>query len=94
MGEIAILIDGEIFYELLYSALLLFKVICVMFDNNEAPCEPRYCEITKEALPLSCPMADESSWDVHPRIYLPIEETGRKMCPYCGTTYILKKFNE
>jgi uncharacterized Zn-finger protein len=30
-------------------------------------------------------------WDAHPRVYLPIEETGNIRCPYCSAEYILKK---
>lgn len=47
-------------------------------------------EITKENLPLSCPLPADQLWNAHPRVYLPIEETGREVCPYCSTEYILK----
>ena len=36
---------------------------------------------------LTCPMPGKSQWNWHPRIYLPIEKTGRIKCPYCGTEY-------
>ncbi len=29
-------------------------------------------------------------WNAHPRVFLPIEETGTALCPYCGTRYTLK----
>jgi len=29
-------------------------------------------------------------WNSHPRVYLPIEETGEAKCPYCGAAYFLK----
>jgi uncharacterized Zn-finger protein len=50
----------------------------------------RYVEITEEQLPLHCPMPDMVLWNAHPRVYLPIEEKGEALCPYCGTFYKLK----
>ncbi len=41
-------------------------------------------------LPLSCPMSKMTSWNAHPRVYLPIEETGKATCPYCGALYRLE----
>jgi len=55
-------------------------------------CAVRLCEITQADLPLSCPPRDERVWDAHPRVYLPIEEEGELICPYCSTKYILKDF--
>jgi uncharacterized Zn-finger protein len=45
--------------------------------------------VTKDDLPLSCPMPGMYLWNSHPRVYLPIEETGTAMCPYCGANYQL-----
>ncbi|QBQ53903.1 zinc-finger domain-containing protein [Nitrosococcus wardiae] len=47
-------------------------------------------EVTRADLPLSCPMPSMELWNSHPRVYLPIEETGRERCPYCGAIYVLK----
>ena len=47
-------------------------------------------EVGQADLPLHCPMDGMSLWDSHPRVYLPIEETGKAKCPYCGADYILK----
>lgn len=44
--------------------------------------------VTQSDLPLSCPMPEMILWDAHPRVYLPIEETGKAVCPYCGARYI------
>ena len=44
--------------------------------------------ITKKDLPLCCPMPDMILWNSHPRVYLPIEETGHALCPYCSAEYI------
>ena len=46
-------------------------------------------EVTRAHLPLHCPMEDMSLWNSHPRVYLPIEETGTTKCPYCGADYFL-----
>ena len=40
-------------------------------------------------LPLSCPMPGMYLWNSHPKVYLPIETTGRAKCPYCSTSYEL-----
>ncbi len=46
-------------------------------------------EVSRAELPLSCPLPNQKLWDAHPRVYLPIEESGEASCPYCGTHYIL-----
>jgi len=51
--------------------------------------ENRY-EVTREDLPLSCPMPGTYLWNSHPRVYLPIDKTGEAKCPYCGADYFLK----
>ena len=51
--------------------------------------EARY-EVARADLPLSCPMPGMYLWNSHPRVYLPIEEKGSAICPYCGAEYILK----
>ncbi len=60
-------------------------------DENSAPAnaENRY-EVTRADLPLSCPMPAMALWNSHPRVYLPIEKTGRAKCPYCGADFYLK----
>ncbi len=50
----------------------------------------RLVEVTEKDLPLHCPTPSMSLWDAHPRVFLPIEETGEALCPYCGTLYKLK----
>ena len=47
-------------------------------------------EVTRKDLPLHCPMENMTLWNSHPRVYLPIEETGEARCPYCGALYTLK----
>ena len=46
-------------------------------------------EVTRDDLPLSCPMPGMSLWNSHPKVYLPIENTGEAKCPYCGADYSL-----
>lgn len=55
-------------------------------------CQDKIYEITSRDLPLCCPMPAMELWDAHPRIYLPIDETGCEVCPYCGSKFILKDF--
>lgn len=56
----------------------------------EPNAQNRY-EITRKDLPLHCPMKGMSLWNSHPRVYLPIEDSGgQERCPYCGAIYILK----
>ncbi|MBL78606.1 MAG: hypothetical protein CMH70_00850 [Nitrosomonadaceae bacterium] len=52
--------------------------------------EQRRIEISAKDLPLHCPMPPMKIWNSHPRVFLPINETGKALCPYCGTLYILK----
>ena len=47
-------------------------------------------EVTHADLPLNCPMDGMSKWNSHPKVYLPIEKTGKAKCPYCGADYTLK----
>ena len=49
----------------------------------------RYIEVMAKDLPLHCPMPSQVLWNAHPRVFLPIEETGEALCPYCGTRYKL-----
>jgi uncharacterized Zn-finger protein len=51
----------------------------------------REYEVTPEDLPLSCPMPQMPLWNSHPRVVLPIEETGWAMCPYCAAEYFLRR---
>lgn len=46
-------------------------------------------QVSRDDLPLSCPQPNQKLWNAHPRVYLPIEETGEVICPYCGTNYTL-----
>ncbi len=57
--------------------------------------KPVTIEVTYDDLPLYCPneyspISQAGSFGGHPRVFLPIEKTGRAKCPYCGTEYGLK----
>jgi uncharacterized Zn-finger protein len=54
----------------------------------EPNAENKY-EVTRADLPLHCPMDGMHLWNSHPRVYLPIEATGKAKCPYCGADYTL-----
>lgn len=55
---------------------------------RQANAQRRY-EVSRGELPLSCPTPAMSLWNSHPRVYLPLEENGRAICPYCGAEYVL-----
>jgi len=55
-------------------------------------CTQNEYHIDESDLPLSCPTAKMRVWDAHPRVYLPIEKTGREKCPYCDAIFILNGF--
>jgi len=56
---------------------------------EQANADNRYT-VRRSDLPLSCPMPGTSLWNSHPRVYLPIEDTGQAKCPYCGADFVLE----
>ncbi|MCX7115073.1 MAG: zinc-finger domain-containing protein [Gammaproteobacteria bacterium] len=42
-------------------------------------------------LPLSCPRPGVPVWNLHPKVYLPIDKTGEEECPYCSAHYVLEE---
>ena len=61
----------------------------VRSGNQPANAQQSY-RVKREDLPLSCPMPEMTLWNSHPRVYLPIEETGHAKCPYCGAEFELE----
>ena len=57
-------------------------------ELNVANAKPSY-RVSRDSLPLHCPLPDMYLWNSHPKVYLPIEATGAAKCPYCGTEYQL-----
>jgi uncharacterized Zn-finger protein len=58
--------------------------------DKKTPNAQRHYKISTSDLPLHCPLDSMSLWNSHPRVYLPIEETGQAKCPYCGTDFTLE----
>jgi uncharacterized Zn-finger protein len=59
-------------------------------NNKPQACTKLRYEVSRADLPLSCPSKHMRIWDAHPRVYLPIEEAGEVVCPYCDAEYVLK----
>jgi uncharacterized Zn-finger protein len=57
--------------------------------SHKQACTKRIYHINHADLPLSCPPRDKRVWDAHPRVYLPVEATGKVTCPYCDAEYVL-----
>jgi uncharacterized Zn-finger protein len=47
--------------------------------------------VRRTDLPLCCPRPQDALWNMHPRVYLPIEDEPDResVCPYCGARYRL-----
>ncbi len=59
-------------------------------DNNaQLPNTQNFYKVRPSDVPLHCPMPGSTLWNSHPRVYLPIEKTGRAKCIYCGAEYVL-----
>lgn len=52
-------------------------------------CAKKKYTVKRKNLPLSCPTDDMALWNAHPKVYLPIEKTGKETCPYCGSVFVL-----
>ena len=51
---------------------------------------PRVVRLRESDLPFSCPPPKTPGWNLHPRVFLPVnEKTPKAACPYCGTIYTL-----
>ena len=64
------------------------KVIEKEKEKTKACTQQQYT-VTTADLPLSCPTKSMRIWDAHPRVYLPIEATGKVVCPYCDAEFTL-----
>ncbi len=54
-----------------------------------APNAQNRYQVSRDDLPLHCPMPGMYLWNSHPKVFLPIEATGEAKCPYCGASYEL-----
>lgn len=59
-------------------------------EKQITPNADNFYEVTSADLPLSCPMPGMSAWNSHPKVFLPIEDTGDAMCPYCSASFHLQ----
>ena len=50
-------------------------------ENLKPPNAERRVEVTREQLPLHCPLPDTYLWNSHPKVYLPIEAHGHGRLP-------------
>lgn len=61
-------------------------------DQDMVPSNAKHeYEVSENDLPLSCPMPGMYLWNSHPKVFLPVEETGEANCPYCGAHYTLNR---
>lgn len=58
--------------------------------HQQIACAQKTRVVHHHELPLSCPTDDMTLWNAHPKVYLPIEQTGEENCPYCGTHFVLQ----
>lgn len=58
-------------------------------QGEATPNARRHYTVHHGDLPLHCPLPGMSLWNSHPRVFLPIEVTGKAMCPYCGAEFTL-----
>ena len=62
-----------------------------MSETKKQPaCAEKNYVVHRHDLPLSCPMDAMELWNAHPKVYLPIEQTGVEVCPYCGSRFVLQ----
>ena len=58
-------------------------------DGLKPASTDKVVKVTARDLPLHCPPPESSLWNSHPKVYLPIEETGEAKGPYCSASYEL-----
>ncbi|WP_374729207.1 MULTISPECIES: zinc-finger domain-containing protein [Natronospira] len=58
--------------------------------DQATPNDRKHYEVTRDDLPVHCPMPGMSLWNSHPRVYIPVAEKGEARCGYCGALYVLK----
>ncbi len=46
-------------------------------------------EVSQADMPVSCPLPEMTLWNSHPKVYLPLEATGKARCPYCSADFVL-----
>ena len=56
--------------------------------QKQANAENTY-HVTHADLPVHCPMDGMTLWNSHPKVYLPVEDNGEAICPYCSAKFVL-----
>ena len=51
---------------------------------------PHTIEVTERDFPLRCPPAGVAACGQHPLVFLNVQQSGKVICPYCRTHYVLK----
>lgn len=63
--------------------------VAAAVSNQVMPNTQTTYEVSCADLPVSCPLPNMMVWNSHPKVYLPIEATGKAKCPYCGANFVL-----
>jgi uncharacterized Zn-finger protein len=58
-----------------------------MISDKKA--KPETVELSAQQLPAFCPNPAMPVWNHHPKVFLDVAKTGKAICPYCGTVYVL-----
>ena len=48
-----------------------------------------FSTVEQKDLPFHCPPKDAQKWNMHPKVFLKFDSTGKAACPYCGASYKL-----
>ncbi|HEX7026020.1 MAG TPA: zinc-finger domain-containing protein [Gammaproteobacteria bacterium] len=64
-----------------------------MSSSASTPNAQQQVTVRRDQLPIHCPMPGTTLWNSHPRVYIPLEDStsGKALCPYCGTEYVLSR---
>ncbi len=58
-------------------------------QRQATPNDRKEYQVTREDLPVHCPLPEMSLWNSHPQVYIPVQEQGSARCGYCGAVYTL-----
>ena len=56
---------------------------------SKAACRDHHVLVEQCDAAWCCPPTDQDLVMAHPRVYLPLAEAHRVVCPYCSTIYVL-----
>ena len=60
-----------------------------MVDLSKDDVVSKKTYVTEADLPLSCPLPKQEIWNLHPKVYIHLDEDGEAVCPYCGNEFCL-----